>query len=103
MIKEKRAKEKHKRFGIKRKWNACQAQEFDKASLQAELLREAQTLKIPAGAAEIIAVRVAERVEKWAMQRPAVTLNDINHRVASEVEKYSRDLAYVYQNRDKII
>lgn len=76
---------------------------FDLAKLEAELLKEAKVVKIPAGTAKTVAKKVAEQVEKWVKKRPAVTLDDINRRVALEAAKYSDDLAYVYQNRGKII
>ena len=66
-------------------------------------MREAKALRMPAGAAEVIASKVAEQVSKWAAKRPAVTVDDIYRRIAVEAEKYSADLAYVYQNRGKII
>lgn len=100
---EKVAKEKQKGFGIKRKKNACQPLTFSEKELKEELLRDAQALRMPAGTAEVVAVKVAEQVGKWVARRPAVTTEDVRRRVVVEAEKYSADLAYVYQNRGKII
>lgn len=77
--------------------------QFNKQELEADIVREAKVIKIPEGSAKAIAKKVVCQVEKWAQKRPAVTLNDIDRRVAIEVAKYSDDLAYVYRNRGKII
>lgn len=108
--KQKRLRIKHKRSvcqpiaasGIKRR-NRSQPVIFSEKGLKEELLREAKALKMPVGAAEVVASRVAEQVSKWAAKRSVVTMDDIYRRIALEAEKYSADLAYVYQNRGKII
>lgn len=114
---EKSSEEKQKRLRIKRKRSACQPIAatgikrrnksqpviFSEKELREELLREAKALKIPAGAAEVVASKVTEQVSKWAVKRSVVTMDDIYRRIAVEAEKYSADLAYVYQNRGKII
>ena len=77
--------------------------QFNVKDLEADIMREAKILKVPEGSAKAIAENVVERVEKWIKSRPAVTLSDIDRRVAKEIAKYNTDLAYVYQNRGKII
>lgn len=77
--------------------------QFDTRELEKDILREAKVLHIPIGTAEAIAQKTAKQVEKWIKKRPAVTVSDINQRTAIEIAKYNTDLAYVYQNRDKII
>lgn len=94
---------KQERIKNKRKGEACQPLAFSEMELKAELLREARVLGVPAGAAKEIAIRVSRQVSSWVEKRPAVTVADIDRRVALEMEKYSPDLAYVYQNRGKII
>lgn len=76
---------------------------FSGKALQEELQREARALKIPSGTADVIASKITEQVEKWVKKRAAVTIDDLHRRVALEAEKYNADLAYVYQNRGKII
>lgn len=100
---EKVIKEKQKRFGIKRKKNTCQPPTFSEKELKEALLRDAQALRMPAGTAEVVATKVSEQVSKWVARRPVVTTEDIRRHVVAEAEKYSTDLAYVYQNRGKII
>lgn len=76
---------------------------FSKDKLKKELLREAKVLGIQPGAAEILADRVVLATEKWAKRQTMITENDLNRAVAKEAKKYNADLAYVYQNRGKII
>jgi len=76
---------------------------FSEKALKEDILRDALALKIPSGTAEVIATQVAERTSKWIEKRGAVTIDDVWRRVALEAKKYSTDLAYVYQNRGKII
>lgn len=73
------------------------------AALKQEILAEAKVVRLPMGTAEVVAEKVAEQVAKWAGRRSAVTQADLNRQIAKEMLKYSRDLAYVFQNRDKII
>lgn len=76
---------------------------FDKVALEKDLLDEAKRLKIPVGSAEKIAAKVAEDVGRWTKSRPGLTRADLEKRVTAELSKYNDDLAYVYQNRGKII
>lgn len=76
---------------------------FDKTVLVKDLLSEAKRLGIPAGAAEKLVVKVADSTEKWAKTRTGLTRTDLEKRVVAELTKYNDDLAFVYQNRGKII
>ncbi len=80
-----------------------QAIEFNVQELKRQILRDAKAVKMPAGAAEIVAEKVATEVAKWVEKRAVVTTDDINRRVYTEMLKYNSDLAYVYQIRGKII
>lgn len=95
--------EKQKRFRSKHKQSNCQALEFSADELQKELLRELQALRVPSGTARAVADQVVKQVGQWVEKKPAVTMDDIYRKVAAEAEKYNPDLAYVYQNRGKII
>lgn len=87
----------------RRKPKATTTVAFSEEKLKSEIIAEAKILRIPESTAEVIAERTAREVTKWVTKRAAVTNDDINRRVALEVTKYNSDLAYVYQNRDKII
>ena len=100
---DKKQSSKQKRFQFKRKRNKSQAQEFSQEELKLAIMCEARALSFSLPIAEIIAGDTANAVAKWVMKRPAVTEDDLNRRVAKEIAKYNDDLAYVYQNRGKII
>ena len=100
---QKSEKIKQKRNIIKRKQKPVMTYVFDEEKLKAEILAEAKRLHMAESTAETITNKVVTKVAKWAEKRAAVTLDDINRRVALEMEKYDADLSYVYQNRGKII
>ena len=106
--KQKRLQNKQERNKNKQERNAEKAEaesekSFSREKLVQEILREAKVLNIAPGAAEEYAKKVAEKTEKWVEKRGGVTESDISRVVAKEMEKYSRDLSFVYQNRGKII
>ena len=76
---------------------------FSKAVVHRDIMFEAKALGISVGAAKAFAEIVSEKVSKWAEKRGAVTEDDINMQIAKEINKYSRDLSFVYKNRGKII
>lgn len=80
-----------------------QTKSFDAEELREALIYDAKVVGIPEGAAETIAVKIIKEVGAWAQKRSAVTTDDLNRKIAQEAEKYNADLAYVYQNRGKII
>lgn len=82
---------------------SVKAKTFSIEDLKKDILHEAKLLKISETVAQTIAGRVAEKVEKWMEKRAAVTNDDLNRQLAKELQKYNADLAYVYQNRGKII
>lgn len=76
---------------------------FDSEELKAKIITDAKAIKMPVGAAEVVAEKVTKRTMEWLKNRSVVTSDDLNLRVAKEIEKYNADLAYVYRNRGKII
>ena len=76
---------------------------FSEKSLREELVKSATAIGIPEGTAEAIAEKVAKKTAAWMATRAVITSEDLYRRVAQEAEKYSADLAYVYQNHGKII
>lgn len=83
--------------------NKTQDRAFDPERLRESLIYDAKVVGIPEGAAETIAIKIIKTVSEWAQKRSAITTDDLNRKVASEAEKFNADLAYVYQNRGKII
>lgn len=76
---------------------------FNEKELQEELLRNAKAVGIAVSAAEVITVKVAQKVAERISKRAVATIDDLNRFIAEEAEKYNKDLAYVYKNRGKII
>lgn len=76
---------------------------FSKKLIVKDITLEAKILGIASGSAEIFAEKVAEKVAKWAEKRESVTEDDINMQIAKEINRYNKDLAFVYKNRGKII
>ncbi|MBR3386463.1 hypothetical protein IKG68_02760 [Candidatus Saccharibacteria bacterium] len=75
----------------------------DAESLEKDILKEARAIKMPAGEAKGFSKKVAEKVAKWAEKRGAITIGDMNMKIADEIKKYSSDLEFVYRNKGKII
>lgn len=82
---------------------SMKAKTFSVEDLKQDILREAKKLKISETVAQTVADRTIEKVGKWIEKRAAVTNDDLNRQIAKELQKYNADLAYVYQNRGKII
>lgn len=95
-----KAKQKHLKFKHRPK---SQARTFSQEELKLAIMCEARALSFSLPIAEVIADSTANSVAQWVMKRPAITEDDLNRRVAKEIAKYNDDLAYVYQNRGKII
>lgn len=76
---------------------------FDEKKLRLEISRSAVALGVSKTAAEKMAREIADKVAKRMEKRSVATMDDLNRFVAVEAEKFSKDLAYVYKNRGKII
>ena len=76
---------------------------FSRKKLTAEIMFEAKVLGRHMGATAIIAEKVADEVEDWAKKRAFITEEDITRVASKKLEKYDKDLAYIYKNRDTII
>ncbi len=76
--------------------------EFDKTKWQQEMLRDAKSLYMPEGLTSTIIEKVSEALDEW-LSRSERSSEQITDFIVGELQKYHRDLAYVYQNRSKII
>ena len=76
---------------------------FSRKVLISEIMFEARVLNRHLGSAGIIAEKVADEVEKWASEREIVTEDDITKVASKKLQKYDKDLAYIFENRDKIV
>lgn len=76
---------------------------FNEKSLSDDIFESAVAIGIPEGTAQAIAEKVTAKTATWVRTRAVITSDDLYRKVAQEAEKYSADLAYVYQNHGKII
>lgn len=76
---------------------------FDQTELTKELKREARAVGLSENTAKVVSERATEKVAKWVSDKEIITQDDLHRRIAKEVKQYSQDLAYVYENRGKII
>ena len=60
-------------------------------------------LGIPSGAADDFIKRSIATAQKSLKDKTIITEKDLIRAIVKELKKYNRDLAYVYENRDKII
>ena len=76
---------------------------LDLKKIKKELKIDAASLDIPVGAAEIFIEKALKDASRQLKTKKIITENDLERTIAKELKKYHKDLAYVYQNRDKII
>ena len=76
---------------------------LDEKTLIKNLKIDAKAVGIPSGAAEIFIEKSLQAAQKSLRNRKIITDKDLERTIAKELKKYSTDLAYVYENRDKII
>lgn len=77
--------------------------EFNQATIRRELKIDAHALGIPVGSAEIFIDRSIRAASRSLSRKSLATEDDIRRAIVKELKKYHADLAYVYENRDKII
>lgn len=100
---EKQKRNQNKRSRNKNKYKLVSVADFEFQTLRTELARDAKALQIPSGAAEKIANQVIQEAERWLDEAGKATLAELREKINTELAKYHADLAYVYQNRGKII
>ncbi len=71
--------------------------------LSKELKIHAHAIGLPEGSAESFIKATINAVQKSLKSKSTITDSDLTRLVAKELKKYNQDLAYVYQNHDKII
>ncbi len=77
--------------------------DYSSSGVKQSILRNAKSIGLPEGWAKQIAARVAKETDKWIAGKEIVTENDLRRKIISELKELSPDLAYAYQNHDKII
>lgn len=76
---------------------------FDEKVIIKELKIDAKAIGIPAGAAEMFINKTLDNTKKALKSKKIITKKDLERTITKELKKYHKDLAYVYENRDKII
>ena len=74
-----------------------------KKSITKTLLFHARGLDIPDGAAEDFIKKALAAVEKSLTKKSVITEKELTVKLVKELKRYNTDLAYVYENYDKII
>ena len=77
--------------------------EFDEKTLTRTLKIDARAIGIPSGAAESFINHTLKDAKKAIKAKPNFTEKELTRIIVTELKKYNKDLAYVYENRDKII
>lgn len=78
-------------------------EEFDAKCITKDLQTEARALGIPSGAAESFVVMTVAAAQEKLASKKMITQKDLIRVITKELKKYNADLAYVYENRDKIV
>ena len=76
---------------------------FSRADLIKDIKKNARSLHIPSGSAQVFAEKTADYVENWLKNRAKVTRSDIDRVVAQKLATFNSDLSFFYQNHGKII
>ncbi len=78
-------------------------EDFNQAKIKRRLLIDAKAVGIPSGAAEDFINHSIADATKTLSNKTIITESDLQRALVKELKKYHPDLAYVYQNHDKII
>ena len=76
---------------------------FDESNIKRELKIHAKALRIPPGSAEIFIDKAMKDALRTLKSKKLITNQDLDRALVKELKKYHPDLAYVYENYDKII
>lgn len=76
---------------------------FSTTTITRELKFHAKALGIPPGAADVFIEKSVTAATQRLSRKKLITESDLTRALVRELQKYHADLAYVYENRDKII
>lgn len=88
---------------MRRKNQKGKTEVFDLEVLENQLMRDAKAVGLSKDSVALITKRVSKEIAKWVKDKEVITKDDLYRKIAKETRQYSQDLAYVYENRDKII
>lgn len=67
------------------------------------IMRQARAAKLPEGWARSLANTVADTTDRWILNKDIITEDDLRGVIIARLGELSPDLAFAYQNHDKII
>lgn len=76
---------------------------YSRNSIKQDIIEHGAGLGLPRGWLEQIAEITTQAVDDWIADKAMVTEDDIRRKVIMELEPLNADIAYVYENYDKII
>lgn len=76
---------------------------YSRSDIKNEIIRSGAGLGLPTGWLEQIAEITTKAVDDWIADKATVTEGDIRRRVVMELQPLNADVAYAFDNYDKII
>lgn len=77
--------------------------DYSPDGVKQSILRHARSIGLPEGWAKQIARKVAKTTDEWIADKEIVTEDDLRKKIIKELKSLNSDLAFAYQNHDKII
>ena len=77
--------------------------DFSEKEIISDLKINAKALAIPSGAANAFIEKIMNGAKKSLKNKKIIMKKDLDRAILKELCIYNGDLAYVYENRDKII
>lgn len=104
--KQKSSSSSEKTEELRRKMKeAMRGRELDLSlgQISQRIMREARAIGLTLGESEIIEQKVRQELELWLETKDLITQDDLDRFLIKVLRKYHTDLAYAYENSDKII
>ena len=76
---------------------------FSEAEIRKDIISEAKVIGLPKGAAETFADKAVIEIVAALKKRRIITEKDLDIIMVRVLKKYSKDLAYVFEIRGKIV
>ena len=77
--------------------------EYSHDGIKQSVIRQAKSMSQPDGWAEQMGERVARAIDKWIADKDIVTEDDLRQQIIAELQVLNQDVAFAYQNHDRII
>jgi hypothetical protein len=77
--------------------------DYSHDGIKENIIQHGAGLGLPRGWLEQVAEMTASAVDKWAESKHTITEEDIRNQVINQLKPLNADIAYAYENYDKII